>query len=140
MKMASYEKLTAEVDATPESIRRSIFELRQAEVIICEAEGEPVGFTLFFHNYSTFKGSRGLYIEDIFVDADRRGRGYGKAMFLFLARLAAERGCRRMEWVVLDWNASSIAFYKSLGAEPMDGWTLFRLSEEGIAALAGHKE
>ncbi|MDY3979323.1 MAG: GNAT family N-acetyltransferase [Tidjanibacter sp.] len=136
MKMARYEKLETEVDITPELIRSSVFEQHQAEVIICQAEGQAVGFTLFFHNYSTFMGQRGLYIEDIFVDEPFRGRGYGKAMFLFLARLAVERGCRRMEWVVLDWNKPSIEFYKSLGAVPMEGWTLFRLTEERLRILA----
>lgn len=135
-KMGEYEKLTHEIDTSEAALRRALFDEKQAEVILGEVNGEPVGFALFFHNFSTFKGQRGLYLEDIFVDKEFRGRGYGKALLLRLARIAAERGCRRMEWVVLDWNEPSIAFYRSLGAVPMDEWTLFRLGEEKISELA----
>ena len=136
MKMARYEKLESEVDTTEQALRKSLFEERQAEVVLGELNGRPVGFALFFHNFSTFRGQRGLYLEDIYVDEEYRGRGYGKRLLLHLVKLAAERRCRRMEWVVLDWNAPSIAFYRSLGAVPMDEWTVFRLTEDKIRELA----
>ena len=135
-KMAQYEKLEHEVDTSVSALRKALFEEKQAEAIIGEAEGNAVGFALFFHNFSTFRGQRGLYIEDIFVDEAWRGRGYGKRLLLHLAGIAARRHCRRMEWVVLDWNAPSIAFYESLGAVPMNEWTVFRLSEEKILRLS----
>lgn len=135
-KMAEYEKLEHEVDTSEEALRRSVFEERQAEVILGEVDGSPVGFALFFHNFSTFRGQRGLYLEDIFVDREFRGRGYGKALFLHLVGLAAQRGCRRMEWVALNWNAPAIAFYESLGAVRMDEWSVFRLTQERIGQLA----
>lgn len=135
-KMARYEKLEHEVDTDEASLRRALFTEHQAEVILGEVDGEPVGFALFFHNFSTFKGQRGLYLEDIFVDKEFRGRGYGKALLLHLTKIAVERKCRRMEWVVLNWNAPSIAFYKSLGAVPMDKWTVYRLTEETLQKLA----
>lgn len=124
MKMARYEKLESEVDTTEQALRKSLFEERQAEVVLGELNGRPVGFALFFHNFSTFRGQRGLYLEDIYVDEEYRGRGYGKRLLIHLVKLAAERRCRRMEWVVLDWNAPSIAFYRSLGAVrwTMDGF------------------
>ena len=136
MKMARYEKLESEVDTTEQALRKSLFEERQAEVVLGELNGRPVGFALFFHNFSTFRGQRGLYLEDIYVDEEYRGRGYGKRLLLHLVKLAAERRCRRMEWVVLVWNAPSIAFYRSLGAVPMDEWTVFRLTEDKIRELA----
>ena len=136
MKMARYEKLESEVDTTEQALRKSLFEERQAEVVLGELNGRPVGFALFFHNFSTFRGQRGLYLEDIYVDEEYRGRGYGKRLLLHLVKLAAERRCRRMEWVVLDWNAPSIAFYRLLGAVPMDEWTVFRLTEDKIRELA----
>ena len=135
MKMARYEKLESEVDTTEQALRKSLFEERQAEVVLGELNGRPVGFALFFHNFSTFRGQRGLYLEDIYVDEEYRGRGYGKRLLIHLVKLAAERRCRRMEWVVLDWNAPSIAFYRSLGAVPMDEWTVFRLTEDKIREL-----
>ena len=136
LKMARYEKLEHEVDTSEAALHRALFEEKQAEAIIGEIEGEAVGFALFFHNFSTFRGQRGLYIEDIFVDEACRGRGYGKRLLLHLARIAEQRRCRRMEWVVLDWNAPSIAFYRSLGAVAMDQWTVFRLNEDDIRRLA----
>ena len=136
LKMARYEKLESEVDTSEEALRRALFDERQAEVVIGEENGIPVGFALFFHNFSTFRGQRGLYIEDLFVDREHRGKGYGKALLLHLNRIAVQRQCRRMEWAVLDWNAPSIAFYKSLGAVPMDEWTVFRLTEEQLHQLA----
>ena len=136
LKMARYEKLESEVDTSEEALRRALFDERQAEVVIGEENGIPVGFALFFHNFSTFRGQHGLYLEDLFVDREHRGKGYGKALLLHLTRIAVQRQCLRMEWVVLDWNAPSIAFYKSLGAVPMDEWTVFRLTEEQLHQLA----
>lgn len=137
-KMARYEKLEHEVDTSEAALRRALFEEKQAEAIIGELEGEAVGFALYFHNFSTFRGQRGLYVEDIFVDEAYRGRGYGRRMLSHLAAIAAKRRCRRMEWIVLDWNAPSIAFYRSLGAVAMDEWTVFRLGEDDIRRLATH--
>ena len=136
LKMARYEKLESEVDTSEEALRRALFDERQAEVVIGEENGIPVGFALFFHNFSTFRGQRGLYLEDLFVDREHRGKGYGNALLLDLTRIAVQWQCRRMEWAVLDWNAPSIAFYKSLGAVPMDEWTVFRLTEEQLHQLA----
>jgi len=137
-KMARYEKLEHEVDTSEAALHRALFEEKQAEAIIGELEGAAVGFALYFHNFSTFRGQRGLYIEDIFVDEAYRGRGYGKRLLSHLAGIAMQRRCRRMEWVVLDWNAPSIAFYRSLGAVAMDEWTVFRLGEDDIRRLAAH--
>ncbi len=135
--LASYEKLSHEVVATEEAIRESLFgERPAAEVVFARAGGENVGFALFFHNYSTFLGSRGLYLEDLFVRPEHRGRGYGRALLVHLARLAVERGCGRLEWAVLDWNAPAIAFYESLGAAPLDDWTVFRVTGAGLRRLA----
>lgn len=135
--LAIYEKLGDSFVATPEAIREALFSPRpSAEVLIGELDGQPVGFALFFHNYSTFLGRKGLYLEDLFVRPHFRGNGVGKSLLQGLAKLALERNCARMEWFVLDWNAPSIAFYKSLGAVPMDGWTIFRLNQSEIAALA----
>lgn len=136
VKMSQYEHLEQEVDITVDSIERSVFDLHEAQVIICELEGEAVGFTLYFYNYSTFKGKKGLYIEDIFVDRQFRGRGFGKAMFAWLASKAIDEQCRRMEWIVLDWNQPSIDFYRSLGAEPLSDWTVFRLTEQKLGKVA----
>lgn len=135
--LAVYEKLEAEAVATDEDIAASLFgEKPQAEVVIAERAGEPIGFSLFFHNYSTFLGRRGLYLEDLFVMPEARGSGAGKALLKHLAQLALERGCGRFEWWVLDWNKPAIDFYKSLGAEPMEDWTVFRLTGEALENLA----
>ena len=135
--LAEYEKLSHKVVATEESLRRTLFgNPRFAEVILGYEDGEPVGFALFFHNYSTFLGRPGIYLEDLFVDPDRRGRGYGKALLAHLARLARDRDCGRVEWAVLDWNASSIQFYKSLGAVSLDDWIIFRLTGEALERSA----
>lgn len=135
--LAVYEKLEDEAVATDEDIAASLFGDRpQAEVVIAERAGEPIGFALFFHNYSTFLGRRGLYLEDLFVIPEARGSGAGKALLKHLARLALERGCGRFEWWVLDWNEPAIDFYKSLGAEPMEDWTVFRLTGEALENLA----
>jgi len=135
--LAEYEKLSHKVVATEESLRRTLFgNPRFAEVILGYEDGEPVGFALFFHNYSTFLGRPGIYLEDLFVDPDRRGRGYGKALLAHLARLARDRDCGRLEWAVLDWNAPSIQFYKSLGAVPLDDWIIFRLTGKSLERSA----
>ncbi len=135
--LAVYEKLEQDAKATPESIRLHLFGPRPyAEALIVDVDDAPVGFALFFHNYSTFRGQPGLYLEDLFVKPEFRGRGLGKALLTSLAKIAVERGCGRVEWSVLDWNAPSIAFYKSLGATPMDEWTIMRVSEEALARLA----
>ncbi len=135
-KMAEYEKLTHQVDTDEASLRRALFEEHQAEVILGEVAEKPVGMALFFHNFSTFKGHHGLYLEDLFVEQAYRGKGYGKELLLHLVGIARERGCRRMEWIALDWNRPAIEFYQSLGAEAHPEWILFRLDEEKIAALS----
>jgi GNAT superfamily N-acetyltransferase len=135
--LASYEKLSHEVVATEEALRESLFgERPAAEVVLARVGDETVGFALFFHNYSTFLGRKGLYLEDLFVKPEHRGRGYGRALLVHLARLGVERGCGRLEWAVLDWNASAIAFYRSLGAVPLDDWTVFRVTGDGLRRLA----
>ncbi len=134
--LAEYEKMSALVTATLENIRESIFKKNQAEVILCEFEGTPVGFCLFFHNYSTFLGKPGLYIEDLYVSESVRGKGLGKMLLKFLARLAVERGCGRLEWWCLDWNKPSIDFYTAQGAEPMSDWTVYRMSGKNLKKLA----
>lgn len=135
--LAVYEKLGDEAKATPEDLRLHLFGERPfAEAILVEDDGEAVGFALFFHNYSTFRGRPGLYLEDLFVMPAHRGKGLGKALLARLARLAVERGCGRFEWAVLDWNEPSIGFYKALGARPMDDWTVFRLDGEALENLA----
>ena len=139
--LADYEKLAHEVMATEEGLRATLFgPAPAAEVVIAYANDEAVGFALFFHNYSTFLGKRGLYLEDLFVVPDWRGRGAGRALLTHLARLAAERDCGRFEWTVLDWNEPAIEFYKRLGARPMNQWTIFRLADEGLTRLAASPE
>ena len=134
--LAEYEGMTDQVVATEELLRRQLFERKNAEVLfVLEGERE-VGFALFFHNFSTFLGRSGLYLEDLFVLPEARGRGYGKALLARLAAIARERGCGRMEWSCLDWNQPSIDFYLSLGAQPMTGWTTYRLTGETLTALA----
>ena len=134
--LAAYEKMSDQVVADEETLRLWLFEKKSAEVIfVLNDFQEEVGFALFFHNFSTFLGRAGLYLEDLFVLPEHRGRGYGKALLQALARIARERGCGRFEWCCLDWNAPSIAFYKSLGAVPMDEWTIYRLDEAGMQAL-----
>ncbi len=131
--LAEYERLAQEVIATEEIIKESLFGKKQyAEVLIAEYKGEPAGQALFFHNFSTFVGRPGIYLEDIYVRSAFRHKGIGKALLLYLINLAKERNCGRVEWAVLDWNESAINFYKSLGAVPMDGWKIFRLTEDKI--------
>lgn len=134
--LAEYEHLAGEVVATEALLREWIFEKGRAEVVFAMAEGKEVGFALFFHNFSTFLGRSGLYLEDLFVLPQYRGRGYGRAILEHLAFLAAERGCGRLEWWCLDWNQPSIDFYLSLGAEPMKDWTVYRLTGDTLQDLA----
>lgn len=135
-KLAIYEKLENEVITNSEELREQIFVKKYAEVLIAEEDEKPVGFALYFHNFSTFVGKPGIYLEDLFVEPETRGKGYGKALLVELAKIAKERNCGRLEWAVLDWNTPSIEFYKSIGAKPMDEWTIFRLDKEGIENLA----
>jgi GNAT superfamily N-acetyltransferase len=135
--LAEYERLLDECVATEAQLHETLFgERPQAEVVIAEWEGTPAGFALFFHNYSTFLARRGLYLEDLFVLPEHRGRGIGRALLGHLARVAVDRGCGRFEWSVLDWNAPAIGFYRSLGAVPMDDWTIMRVTGESLARLA----
>ena len=134
--LAAYEKMSDEVIATEELLREWIFQKGKAEVIFALEEGKEVGFALFFHNFSTFLGRSGLYLEDLFVKTEYRGKGYGKALLRELARIALERGCGRMEWWCLDWNQPSIDFYRSLDAEPMSEWTTYRLAGDTLRKMA----
>lgn len=135
--LAEYEKLAHEAVADAASVERDLFGPRPfAEVVIAEADGEPAGFALYFHNYSTFLGKPGLYLEDLFVRPRFRGLGLGKRLMQFLAHTAVERGCGRFEWSVLDWNTPAIEFYRSLGARGMDEWTVQRVDGEALRALA----
>ncbi len=139
--LADYEKLAHECVATETSLADTLFgERRAAEVVIAEADGEPAGFALFFTTYSTFLARPGLYLEDLFVYPRLRGRGIGRGLMRHLARLAVERGYGRFEWSVLDWNAPAIAFYRSLGAVPMDEWTVQRVSGEALQRLAAEPD
>jgi GNAT superfamily N-acetyltransferase len=135
--LAEYEKLSHEVSATEEVLRESLFgERRVAEALLAHSGGEPAGFALFFHNFSTFLGRPGIYLEDLYVPPEFRGSGIGRALLVHLAKLAKERGCGRLEWWVLDWNESSIGFYKSLGAVAMDDWTVYRVTGEALEKLS----
>ena len=135
--LADYERLADEVRLDRTALGAHLFgPAPKAEVIIAESNGEPVGFALFFHNFSTFEGRPGIYLEDLFVAPEARGTGAGKALLSALAALAVERGCARLEWSVLDWNEPAIAFYRSLGAIPMDGWTVNRVQGDALMALA----
>lgn len=135
-RLADYEHLLDEVVATREILELWIFDKQKAEVIIAEEDGEPVGFALFFHNFSTFLGRAGVYLEDLFVVPEKRGNSYGKALLQKLAQIAVDRGCGRLEWWCLDWNKSSIDFYKSLGAIAMDDWTVYRIAGERLSEFA----
>lgn len=135
--LAEYEKAPNDAIITEAQIRETLFgPQRRAEVVIgCEA-AEPVGFAVFFHNYSTWLGRPGLYLEDLFVRSHARGRGHGRRLLAHLARIAEERGCVRMEWSVLDWNTPAIGFYQAIGAVPMDAWTVYRLTGPALSSLA----
>ena len=135
--LADYEKMSGQVVATPELLREWLFEQQKAEIIFAMAEGRAVGMALFFHNFSTFLGRAGIYLEDLFVLLQERGKGYGKALLKELARIAVERGCGRLEWSCLDWNQPSIDFYtKKMHAVPMDEWTVYRLTGETLQEAA----
>ena len=134
--LADYEQMSGDVHTDAETLGRNIFEKGQANVIIGEEQGVPVCFALYFYNFSTFEGRHGLYLEDLFVLPEYRGKGYGKAILKKLANIALERNCGRMEWWCLDWNQPSIDFYLSLNAEPMQEWTTYRLAGETLRALA----
>ncbi|MCR4434730.1 MAG: GNAT family N-acetyltransferase [Clostridiales bacterium] len=135
--LAEYENMLDKVAATEESLRESLFVRRAAEVVLGEYEGRTVAFALFFHNFSTFMGKYGIYLEDLYVKPEMRGRGIGKIILSFLAKLAVERNCGRLEWWCLDWNEPSIGFYKRMGAVPMDEWTVYRVSGDTLFDLAG---
>ena len=135
-KLAVYEKCADEVVADEAILYHSLFVERSAEVVFAEEDGSVVGFALFFHNFSTFVGRKGLYLEDLFVLPEKRGRGYGKALLKYLARVAVERHCGRMEWICLDWNKPALTVYRSIGAVPMDEWTVQRLDEKALQAFA----
>ena len=134
--LADYEHLLDQVVADEATLADQLFEKKNAEVLFALEDGKEVGFALFFHNFSTFLGRAGLYLEDLFVLPEHRGKGYGKAILQRLAAIAVERGCGRMEWWCLDWNQPSIGFYKSLGAEPMSDWTVYRLAGKTLRDLA----
>ena len=136
-KLAEYEKLADQMVATEEGFRNALFGTRPvAEVLIAYSGDVPAGFALFFHNFSTFLGQPGIYLEDLFVDVEQRGRGIGTALLVKLAAIAKERGCGRLEWSVLDWNKPSIDFYLNLGAKPMDEWTMYRVTGDALDHLA----
>jgi GNAT superfamily N-acetyltransferase len=134
--LAAYEKMLDEVVATEELLREWIFEKKKAEIFFAVADGKEVGFALFFHNFSTFLGRAGIYLEDLFVLPEYRGRGIGRSILRRLAQIAVERGCGRFEWACLDWNRPSIDFYLSLGAEPLQEWTVYRFAGETLRKMA----
>jgi GNAT superfamily N-acetyltransferase len=136
-KLAEYEKLSDQMVATEELLRKTLFGARPAaEVVLAYLANEPVAFALYFHNFSTFVGRPGIYLEDLFVEPAHRGKGVGKALLIYVAKLAVERNCGRFEWAVLDWNTPAIDFYRSLGAVPLNDWTLFRLTGDALDRLA----
>ena len=134
--LAEYEKMLDLVVADEELLADQLFRKKNAEVIFAVEDGKEVGFALYFHNFSTFLGRSGLYLEDLFVYPEHRGKGYGKAILKRLAAIAVERGCGRLEWACLDWNQPSIDFYRSLGAEPMSDWTVYRLTGRTLEQMA----
>ena len=138
--LAAYEKLSDQVVATEPLLREWIFEKGKAEVLFPLEDGVEVGFALFFHNFSTFLGRAGLYLEDLYISPEYRGKGYGKATLQKLAQIAVERGCGRLEWSCLDWNKPSIDFYLSLGAVPMEEWTVYRLTGDTLTQMAAQQK
>lgn len=136
--IAKYERLENEVIATPEKLEAEMFDHHRADAVFVVVDGLEVGFALYFYNFSTFIGHSGLYLEDLFVWPEYRGKGYGKALLLHLAAIARDRNCGRMEWTCLDWNQPSIDFYLSLGAKPMNDWTIYRLDADALKKLGSH--
>ena len=136
-RLAVYEKCADDVVADETTIHHSLFVERSAEVVFAEEDGVPVGFALFFHNFSTFVGRKGMYLEDLFILPEKRGLGYGKALLKYVARIAVERNCGRMEWICLDWNESALSIYRSIGAAPLSDWTVQRLDEQALIRFAG---
>jgi len=134
--LAEYEKMSDEVIADENLLREWIFEKKKAEVLFAVEDGKEVGFALFFHNFSTFVGRAGIYLEDLFINPEYRGRGHGTRLLSELAKITVERGCGRLEWVCLDWNKPSIDLYLSLGAKPLEEWTIFRLTGDSLKAMA----
>lgn len=135
--LAEYENLTEELIATGELFEKNLFEKGYAEVIFAVYKGEEIGYALFFHNFSTFLGKAGIYLEDLYIRPDMRGKGFGKALFMKVAETARKRDCGRLEWSCLDWNRPSIDFYLSMGASPMSEWTAYRLGEKALKRLCG---
>ncbi|MGH7981669.1 MAG: GNAT family N-acetyltransferase [Candidatus Udaeobacter sp.] len=139
--LATYERVPHEVTATEEQLVDVLFgERPAAEVLLAFESQSPVGFAVYFYNFSTWLGRHGLYLEDLFVKPEKRGKGYGRALLVELAKIARDRGCGRMEWAVLDWNESAMKFYRALGAKPMDEWTVFRLTRDGTERLANSEQ
>ena len=139
--LATYERAPNDVTATENGLVEVLFDEKpSAEVLLAFENETAVGFAVFFHNFSTWLGRPGLYLEDLFVRPEHRGKGYGRALLIYLAKIARERGCGRMEWAVLDWNKPAIEFYRKLGAKPLDEWSVFRLTRDGIAKLADAAE
>lgn len=136
-RLAVYEKCAGDVVADEATIHHSLFVERSAECLLADEDGAVVGFALFFHNFSTFVGRKGLYLEDLFILPEKRGLGYGKALLKHLARIAVERGCGRMEWICLDWNESALSLYRSIGARPLSDWTVQRMDEPSLKRFAG---
>jgi GNAT superfamily N-acetyltransferase len=138
--LATYERAPNDVTATEEQLVEVLFGKKPAaEVLLAFEDETPVGFAVFFHNFSTWLGRPGVYLEDLFVKPEHRGKGYGRALLVDLAKIARDRGCGRLEWAVLNWNEPAIQFYRKLGAKPMDEWTVFRLTRDGIEKLAEGK-
>ncbi|MDD7795099.1 GNAT family N-acetyltransferase [Clostridium sp. 'White wine YQ'] len=137
--LAEYENLLDQVVATEEILKEWLFNKKSAEVLIGELDGESVGYALFFHSFSTFLGRAGIYLEDLYIRPNQRGKGFGKDLLTYLANLALERGCGRLEWSCLDWNEPSIKFYKSLGAKPLEDWTMYRVDGDALKNLATNK-
>lgn len=131
--IAEYEKMLDQVETTPALLEQSLFDFKQAEVLLARIEGSLVGFALYFYNFSTFKGRKGLYLEDLFIFPEFRKKGYGKQLFLKLIQIANQENCGRMEWVCLNWNQPAIDFYLSLGAKPLEDWTIYRLDEKTLS-------
>ena len=136
-KIAVYDECSDDAVADEATICHSLFVERSAEVVFAEEDGTVVGFALFFHNFSTFVGRKGMYLEDLFILPEKRGLGYGKALLKYVAKLAVERNCGRMEWICLDWNESALSIYHSIGAVPLSDWTVQRLDEQALRQFAG---